>query len=250
VLEIEKIPDGDLVVAIDPTGWKVTDRGEWMREKWKRGWIKVHIVVDVKSKRLLGVEIIDERVVDHNQSVVRSLLDQAEKNSGGVAAVIGDGGFDTRATFNELDERGIVPVIKMRRNASTRSRGSPSRAKMVRERKRIGEDEWKKKYGYGMRWAAEGFFSGVKRVMGEGVKASSRAGMDRNVVTSQDDSHRVLRRRHAVGIMQAPDEVSNLAPSEQHDVEIEKGRALREKEEGCHPIPRFHPQFLDSALLS
>lgn len=183
-LEIEKIPEGDLVVALDPTGWKVTNRGEWMREKWKRrrGWIKVHIAVDVRSKRLLGVEITDERVADHNQRVVRSLLDQAEENCDGIVAVMGDGGFDTRETFNELDGRGIVPVIKMRRNASTRSKGCPSRAKMVRERKRIGEEEWKKKYGYGMRWAVEGFFSGVKRVMGEGVRASSREGMEREVM--------------------------------------------------------------------
>jgi hypothetical protein len=30
------------IVAIDATGMKVTNRGEWMREKWKkkRGWIK------------------------------------------------------------------------------------------------------------------------------------------------------------------------------------------------------------------
>ncbi len=35
-LEIEKLPGGDLVVALDPTGWKVMNRGEWMREKRKR----------------------------------------------------------------------------------------------------------------------------------------------------------------------------------------------------------------------
>ena len=182
-LEIEKIPEGDIVVAMDPTGWKVTNRGEWMREKWKRkrGWIKVHIVVDVKSKRLLGMEITDERVMDHNKEVVRSLLDQAEANSGGVAVAMGDGGFDTKEMFDELEGRGIVPVIRLRRNASTRSRGCPSRAKIVRERKKLGEDAWKKKYGYGKRWAAEGFFSGVKRVMGEGVRASSREGMEREV---------------------------------------------------------------------
>ena len=26
---------GDLVVTVDSTGLKVTNRGEWMREKWK-----------------------------------------------------------------------------------------------------------------------------------------------------------------------------------------------------------------------
>lgn len=42
----------------------------------------MHIVVDVKSKRLLGMEITDERVGDHNKEVVRSLSDQTEANSG------------------------------------------------------------------------------------------------------------------------------------------------------------------------
>ncbi len=35
----------DVIIAVDATGVKVTNRGEWMREKWKvhRGWIKAHI---------------------------------------------------------------------------------------------------------------------------------------------------------------------------------------------------------------
>jgi len=54
---------GDLIVAIDSTGMKVTNRGEWIRHKWKtsKGWIKVHIAVDVKTKKLLALEITDER---------------------------------------------------------------------------------------------------------------------------------------------------------------------------------------------
>ena len=46
----------DLVVAVDSSGMKVTNRGEWIRHKWKtrKGWIKVHIAVDVKTKKLLA----------------------------------------------------------------------------------------------------------------------------------------------------------------------------------------------------
>jgi hypothetical protein len=37
-----------VVIAVDSPGIKVTNRGEWMREKWRvyRGWIKVHLAVD------------------------------------------------------------------------------------------------------------------------------------------------------------------------------------------------------------
>jgi hypothetical protein len=56
----------DVVIAIDSTGIKVTNRGEWLREKWKihRGWLKVHIAVDIRTKKILGIEVTDERVSD------------------------------------------------------------------------------------------------------------------------------------------------------------------------------------------
>jgi hypothetical protein len=67
------------IVAIDATGMKVTNRGEWMREKWKkkRGWIKVHIAVDAETKELLSFEVTDERVGDSKE--FKPLLDHAEK---------------------------------------------------------------------------------------------------------------------------------------------------------------------------
>jgi len=46
----------------------------------------------------------------------------------------------------------------------------------------LGQEAWKQKHGYGRRWAAEGFFSGVKRVMGETVRSSSVEGMRREVM--------------------------------------------------------------------
>ena len=45
----------DVIVAIDSTGIKVTNHGEWMRHKWKtrRGFLKIHVGVDTKSKKIL-----------------------------------------------------------------------------------------------------------------------------------------------------------------------------------------------------
>jgi len=39
----------DIVLAVDTSGIKVSNRGEWMRHKWKvkRGYLKIHIAVDV-----------------------------------------------------------------------------------------------------------------------------------------------------------------------------------------------------------
>ena len=65
--------------------------------------------------------------------------------------------------------KGIEPAIKTRKNSSTRARGSPSRAKHVREMKELGYEGWKSRYRYGERWMAESTFSRGKREYGEYV---------------------------------------------------------------------------------
>lgn len=183
-IALQENRDGpDVIVAIDSTGMKVTNRGEWMREKWKkkRGWIKVHIAVDAKTKEILAIEVTDERVTDNKE--FEPLLNQCEKTLQGrsISLVLADGAHDTRDAFNYLKKRGIKSGIKIRKNASTRSKGSRSRAQYVRELKKIGYKAWKKKYHYGMRWASEGYFSAVKRIFGENMRATSTEGMIQEV---------------------------------------------------------------------
>ena len=163
----------DLVVAIDSSGMKITNRGEWIRDKWKtrKGWIKVHIAIDVKTRKLLALKITDERTGDGK--MLKPLVEQIKGRGGEITKVYGDGGYDSRENFNYLAGNGIEPVIKIRKNASTKARGSPSRAKKVREIKELGYEGWRDKYKYGYRWSAESFFSGVKRVFGETCKAKT-----------------------------------------------------------------------------
>ncbi|HJT82918.1 MAG TPA: hypothetical protein VJ697_00425 [Nitrososphaeraceae archaeon] len=49
--------DDYFVIAIDSTGIKVTNRGEWIKDKWnvKRGYLKIHVAVDIKKKRILSL---------------------------------------------------------------------------------------------------------------------------------------------------------------------------------------------------
>jgi hypothetical protein len=173
-----------VVIAVDSTGIKVTNRGEWMREKWKvhRGWIKVHLAVNVKTKEIVAIEVTDERVSDGSR--FNSLIDQAEGNLSGrrIEEVLGDGAFDRREIFDHLQEKGIQPIIKTRSNANTKARGSPARAKAVREMRDLGYQCWKQKYNYGRRWAAESVFSAVKRIAGEYVTATKTENMIQEVM--------------------------------------------------------------------
>ena len=59
--------DGDIIIAIYNTGIKVTNRGpQWIQEeKWqikkKNGYIKIHIAVDIKNKKIFAfLEITDD----------------------------------------------------------------------------------------------------------------------------------------------------------------------------------------------
>ena len=53
----------------------------------------------------------------------------------------------------------------------TTARGSPLRHRTARQICKIGEEEWKRIHNYGRRWIVEIYFSGLKRVMGEVIKA-------------------------------------------------------------------------------
>jgi len=72
--------EDDIVIAVDLSGVKVTNRGEWMREKWRvyRGWIKVHIAVDISTKEALAIEVTDETVTESEK--FDNLIDQTEHN--------------------------------------------------------------------------------------------------------------------------------------------------------------------------
>lgn len=167
------IPEDDVVVAVDSTGMKVTNRGEWMREKHgrvRRGWLKVHVAVDVESKKLLSIEVTEEKIAD--SEVLRPLLKDVNIEDG-----LMDGAFDTNDAFNFMKEKGVdCPGIKIRENAVVGEEPSP-RSNAVLDYLKNGYKGWKQKHQYGRRWAAEGYFSSVKRIFGETVRASSISGM-------------------------------------------------------------------------
>jgi hypothetical protein len=166
------VPDNDIVVAVDSTGMKVTSRGDWMREKHgveRKGWIKVHVAVDVETRRPITFEITDERITD--QDMVKPLLTDIKLKDS-----LMDGAYDKEEVFKFLKEKGVaMPGIKIRKNAIVKT-GS-ERAESVLEFKKYGYDSWKLVHRYGRRWAAESVFSAIKRIFGENVRATSKKGM-------------------------------------------------------------------------
>ncbi len=152
--------------AIDSTGFKITIRGDYLGTKWKkarRGWSKLHAVISVNDVWVISFAITDEHV--HDAKAGKELLTSVKDR---IKRIFGDKGYDSKSIYNTFGENTIIPP---RKNASTRSRGSPSRARIVRQIRRTSENEWKEAVDYGKRWNVEIYFSGLKRTMGEVIKA-------------------------------------------------------------------------------
>jgi Transposase DDE domain len=163
--------DDYFVIAIDSTGIKVSNRGEWIRHKWnvKRGYLKIHVAVDIKRKRILSLNVTSEQV--HDGKVLSELVDDITiKQNKIVNTAIMDGSYDSNKNFQFLSFKGIGPAIKVRKNSRCRKTNHYIRNKTVKMQKN-NLQEWKDSVRYGQRWIVETVFSCIKRSFGEYVTA-------------------------------------------------------------------------------
>ena len=161
----------DVVIAVDSTGIKVTNRGEWILDKWKnkrirKGFIKIHVAVDIKTKKIVSMSITKEDV--HDGKMLKELVGDASKRYN-IKKVMADGGYDSKDNFRYLDEMNVIPTIKVRKNSSvkTNTKCIPRKISVIQQLKDV--KRWNKRHGYGMRWIAETAFSSIKRIFGEHV---------------------------------------------------------------------------------
>jgi transposase len=164
----------DIVIAVDSTGIKVTNRGEWILDKWKKkrrirkGFIKIHVAVDTKTKKIVSMSVTKEDV--HDGKMLKELVDDVSKNYD-IKKVLADGGYDSKDNFRQLDEMKVIPAIKVRKNSSVKNNARCITRKLSVIQQLKDLNRWKKRHGYGMRWMAESVFSSIKRTFGEHVSS-------------------------------------------------------------------------------
>ena len=83
----------------------------------------------------------------------------------GIKSVLADGAYDSNSNFQYLEEKKIMPGIKVRSNSIVSIRNNRLRNKEVMLQKK-DLLKWKKKRKYGQRWMAETAFSSIKRTYG------------------------------------------------------------------------------------
>ena len=95
-----------------------------MQDKWniqnkskkKKGYLKIHVAVNIKTKEILALEVTDEKVHDGKQMnvLVEYVLkrNNNNKNNKIKTAVLADGAYDSNKNFNYLQKKMIRPAIK------------------------------------------------------------------------------------------------------------------------------------------
>ena len=136
----------------------------------KKGYLKIHVAVNVKTKKILSMKkVTDEHV--HDSKVLPELVDNIIKSDSmtTLGKLFADGAYDGNDIFRYLGDNGILPCIKVRKNAKVRwKKGNILRNLSVLAQKKDLQ-KWKDSESYGQRWIVETVFSSIKRMFGEYV---------------------------------------------------------------------------------
>ncbi len=66
-----------IIIAVDSIGIKVTNKGQWISDKWdlgKKRYLKIHIAANIKTKKeILALEVTDEKV--HDSVIIKKLVE-------------------------------------------------------------------------------------------------------------------------------------------------------------------------------
>ncbi len=109
--------DEYIVIAIDITGIKVTNRGQWMQDKWnvsknKKGYLKIHVSVNTKTKKIHSIKVTDEHVHDRKAlpELVENIIKWDKKIT--IGKLFADGSYDNNIIFRYLSNNGPCYTLK------------------------------------------------------------------------------------------------------------------------------------------
>ena len=194
----KEFEDEYIIIAIDSTGIKVTNRGQWMKDKWhiknnnKKGYLKIHVAVNVKTKKILAMKVTDEHV--HDSKALPELVDDVIKSDKQITIdnLFADGAYDGNEIFRYLGDNGILSCIKVRKNARVRwKKGNILRNLSVLEQKKDLQ-KWKDSVRYGQRLIVETVFSCLKRRFGEYVYSVKLKNMIQEMMLKASLYHKMI----------------------------------------------------------
>ncbi len=152
-----------------------------MVPEYRRQWCKVHLGIDAQTLEIRAIEVTDNSVGD--APMLPELLSQipAEEK---IAAVSGDGAYDTKGCHEAIAKRQAEAVIPTRKNPKPWKEnrlGAHVRNEILQATRYLGRTIWKKWSGYHRRSLVETKMRCFK-LLGERVMARD---FDRQVAELQ-----------------------------------------------------------------
>jgi hypothetical protein len=148
--------NGYILIAIDSSDIKKTNRGQWMNKKWnmqnRNGYLNIHVAVNIKTKEILSMREVtaDEHVRDNR--MLPKLVNSISNDEFVSDIVLADVAYDSNGTFRFLSENGIIPCIKVRKNSRVRKTAHLFFMNLSVIAQRIDFEQWKDGVSYGQRW--------------------------------------------------------------------------------------------------
>jgi Transposase DDE domain len=88
-----------------------------IRNVRKKGYLKIHVAVDIKKKRIISFDVTNEEVHDDGSSL-KKLINNALKNNT-LKRVIADAAYSNKENFRYLYDNNIEAVIKVSKSSNS-----------------------------------------------------------------------------------------------------------------------------------
>ncbi len=125
----------------------------------------------MKSKKILSIKVTDEHV--HDSKALPELVDNIIKSDSmatTICKLFADGAYEGNDIFRYLAENGIMPCIKVRKNAQVQLKKGHILRNLSVIAQKNDLKRWKDSIViYGQKWIVETVFSSIKRMFGEYV---------------------------------------------------------------------------------
>jgi IS5 family transposase len=161
---------GGIHVVVDSTGVKVYGEGEWKVRQHgvdkRRTWRKLHVGVNEATGEILAAVASTNNVSDDEAfaDILAGIEDEIEQ-------VSGDGAYDKRKCYDQINARGAKATIPPRKDAA-RWDDEPKtgevhpRNRVLERIDEVGRQQWKHESGYHRRSLAETTMFRFKTIFG------------------------------------------------------------------------------------
>ena len=112
--------DDTVDLVFDSSGLSTTNNGTYLEHKWKkqrREYVKLHVSVDIKSKKIVSYTITPGNSSDTKQFI--PLFESAKKQCKNIHSVHADKAYDDQKNFECCEKNKTIPAIRIRSNAVT-----------------------------------------------------------------------------------------------------------------------------------